>query len=294
MDIVYQDVNFSYYGINQTAKSVLKQLNMAIPYHQMTAIIGKTGSGKTTLTKLLNGLEKPHSGKVVFKDSVLTPESSQDEQFLLKKHVGMVFQFPETQLFEKTVLDDVMFGPLNFGYAQEEAKKMAIHALSQVGIDDQFYGQNPLRLSGGQMRKVAIAGVLACDVDVLVLDEPTAGLDSTAKKDLMNLFKTLNETEQKTIVFISHDMNEVSEYADYVAVIQDGACVKLDTTANVFYDDAYSDIDGVVLPETVHFFKKLLERVPNSKKFEALKPVTVKALMSSIEMMKQEETQSNE
>lgn len=285
MDISYQQVDFRYQGIGTSPQLILNQLTLTIPKRQITAIVGKTGSGKTTLTKLLNGLEKPISGQVIVGDYTITVTSSEEDLFPLKKRVGMVFQFPESQLFEKSVLEDVMFGPLNFGFSRERARELAFAALESVGITSDYYNHSPLQLSGGQMRRVAIAGVLAYQPDVLVLDEPTAGLDSVAKREMMQLLQQLNK-EGKTIIMVSHDMDEVAEYADYVAVMHNGNCVMMDTTPNIFYD-ARAELYGIVLPETVQIFANLMHHLPEQSQYRQLRPVTFTQLVNSIELMKQ-------
>lgn len=284
MEIVFKQVNFAYQGIGVVKKSVLSDVNLHIPKQQITALIGKTGSGKTTLTQLCNGILTANSGQVCVGDIIVSDATSEDELFRLKQHVGMVFQFPETQLFEKTVLEDVMFGALNFGYTKKQAYKMAVLALKRVGIDDMYFNQSPLSLSGGQMRRVAIAGVLAYEPKILVFDEPTAGLDISSKREFMALCKELRK-EGLTIIIVSHDMDEVAEIADNVAVMMNGTVVSFGTSESVFYDEKFENY-GLDRPQVVKLYEALNEKY----NFEVSKrPILFEELISSLQKFKKGE-----
>lgn len=284
MEIVFKQVNFAYQGIGVGKKTVLSDVNLHIPAQQITALIGKTGSGKTTLTQLCNGILTANSGEVCVGDIIVSNETNEDELFRLKQRVGMVFQFPETQLFEKTVLEDVMFGALNFGYTKEKAREMAILALNRVGIDEMYFNHSPLSLSGGQMRRVAIAGVLAYEPKVLVFDEPTAGLDISSRREFMELCRELRK-DGLTIIIVSHDMDEVAEIADNVAVMMDGTVVCFGTSESVFYDKNFENY-GLDRPQVVKLYKLLNEKY----NFELLKrPILFEDLMNSLQAFKKGE-----
>ena len=186
----------------------LKNINVEIEKGSFTAIVGHTGSGKSTMVQHINGLVTPTSGEVVVEDFVLSSKSKVKHIKNLRKMAGMVFQFPEYQLFEDTVESDVAFGPLNFGVKKEDAIKIAHECLEKVGIPSDYYKKSPFELSDGEKRRVSIAGILALNPKILVLDEPTAGLDPKGAENILNLFKKLND-DGITIVLVSHDMNIV-------------------------------------------------------------------------------------
>lgn len=278
MDILFEQVSFTYQGIGAAKKTVLKEVNLHIPSKQITAVIGKTSSGKTTLTHLCNGILTATNGQVKVGDLTISQETSEEDLFRLKQQVGMVFQFPETQLFEKTVLADVMFGALNFGFSKEDAQKMAIRALKRMGIDEVYFEQSPLSLSGGQMRRVAIAGVLVYAPKVLVFDEPTAGLDMQSKREFIELCKELRQ-DGLTIIMVSHDMEEVANLADYVAVMIDGTIRSMETTENVFYDVQFDDY-GLDRPQVV----KLYRALHNKYGFSMIKrPLAIDELIAGLQ-----------
>ncbi|MBO4286213.1 MAG: energy-coupling factor transporter ATPase [Bacilli bacterium] len=200
----------------------LRGINIEIPDHSYIALLGETGSGKSTLAQHLNALLLPDSGEIIVDDYVITPKKRKNKKIHeLRKHIGMVFQFPEYQLFEETVEKDVAFGPLNFGSSKEEALKLAHEALSKVGLDESYYLRSPFELSGGERRRVALAGIFAIKPDILVLDEPTVGLDHQGSKDIMNLVNKMYD-EGTSIILITHDMNLVNEYVQKVFFLEDG------------------------------------------------------------------------
>ena len=192
--------------------------------NEFIAVCGHTGSGKSTLIQHMNALLFPTSGKLEIFDRVIKPKKNRKLNEI-RKRVGLVFQFPEYQLFDETVLKDVMFGPINFGLKKEEAKEKAIKALEMVGFEKKLYDQSPFRLSGGQMKKASIAGILALEPDILVLDEPTRGLDPKSSEEVMELFNDIHKKYNKTIVVITHDMDIVSKYAKRVVVLNEGKIV---------------------------------------------------------------------
>ncbi|HEL0246954.1 TPA: energy-coupling factor transporter ATPase [Streptococcus equi subsp. zooepidemicus] len=224
MSIHFQDVSYTYQAGTPFEGRALFDVNLDILDGSYTAFIGHTGSGKSTIMQLLNGLHLPTSGKVTVAGKAITNQSKNKDIKPIRKQVGLVFQFPESQLFEETVLKDVAFGPQNFGVSQKEAEALAREKLTLVGISEELFGKNPFELSGGQMRRVAIAGILAMQPDILVLDEPTAGLDPKGRKELMSLFKSLHQSGM-TIVLVTHLMDHVADYADFVYVLEAGKII---------------------------------------------------------------------
>ena len=221
MEIRFEKVNFQYSGLTDTTHA-LKGVDLKIEgTGEFIAVVGHTGSGKSTLVQLMNGLLVPNSGVVnVF--GFRLPAKRNQKINELRQEVGLVFQFPEYQLFEETVLKDIMFGPKNFKKTKVNAEERALEAAKLVGLDDNILKSSPFRISGGQMRRAAIAGILAMDPKVLVLDEPTRGLDPQGRREMMDLFKEIHEKTNKTIILITHDMDLVSEYAKRVIVLSDG------------------------------------------------------------------------
>lgn len=224
MSIHFQDVSYTYQAGTPFEGRALFDVNLDILDGSYTAFIGHTGSGKSTIMQLLNGLHLPTSGKVTVAGKAITNQSKNKDIKPIRKQVGLVFQFPESQLFEETVLKDVAFGPQNFGVSQKEAEALAREKLTLAGISEELFGKNPFELSGGQMRRVTIAGILAMQPDILVLDEPTAGLDPKGRKELMSLFKSLHQSGM-TIVLVTHLMDHVADYADFVYVLEAGKII---------------------------------------------------------------------
>lgn len=246
------------YALNTSfAYAALKGVDLELKEGKVTAIIGATGSGKSTLVQHLNALLLPTAGKITFLDREINAEQKPTKLKSLRKQVGLVFQFPEYQLFEETILKDVAFGPKNFGASEEEANLAAKKALSMVGIDASYYERSPLDLSGGQKRRVAIAGILAMDPDVLVLDEPTAGLDPQGAQQMMTLFSRLNKEFNKTVLVVTHDMEHVLNYCDEVVVMVDGK-VHLHEEVSKFFQDTSLLKELNILPPAVVRARELL------------------------------------
>lgn len=220
MSIKIENLEHTYSANTPFAYAALKGVNLEMGMGKVIAIIGATGSGKSTLVQHLNALLLPTGGKISFLDRVITAGEKPTQLKNLRKQVGLVFQFPEYQLFEETILKDVSFGPKNFGIPNYE--ETAKEALKMVGIGEELYETSPFNLSGGQQRRVAIAGILASNPDVLVFDEPTVGLDPLGKQELLKLLKEINEKHHKTIIFITHDMEVVAEAAKRVIVLKNG------------------------------------------------------------------------
>lgn len=221
MPILIQELNYTYQLNSPFERVALRDVNLEIPSGALVAFVGHTGSGKSTLVQHINGLLKPTAGKVQVDDIIIEPKRKQDLK-ALRKRVGLVFQYPEYQLFEETVLKDVMFAPMNFGHTPAEAERLAKDALRTVGLDEVFWSRSPFDLSGGQMRRVAIAGVLASQPDVLIVDEPTAGLDPQGRKQMLSLFAELHAQSGMTLLLITHDMDQVLEYTNRVVVMEEG------------------------------------------------------------------------
>ena len=235
MGIALENVNFTYQEGTPLASAALSDVSLTIEDGSYTALIGHTGSGKSTILQLLNGLLVPSQGSVRVFDTLITSTSKNKDIRQIRKQVGLVFQFAENQIFEETVLKDVAFGPQNFGVSEEDAVKTAREKLALVGIDESLFDRSPFELSGGQMRRVAIAGILAMEPAILVLDEPTAGLDPLGRKELMTLFKKLHQSGM-TIVLVTHLMDDVAEYANQVYVMEKGRLVKGGKPSDVFQD----------------------------------------------------------
>ncbi|AUD64374.1 energy-coupling factor transporter ATPase [Tenericutes bacterium MZ-XQ] len=259
MGIQFKDVSFMYQGIKENYDA-LSHINLNIEEDgEFIAIIGHTGSGKSTLVQHMNALLLPTSGKVNVLGQELPPHKKEKINHLRQK-VGLVFQFPEYQLFEETILKDIMFGPKNFKSTEEEALEKAKKAATIVGIDPELYEQSPFRISGGQMRRVAVAGILAMEPKILVLDEPTRGLDPKGRKDLMKIFKDLHEIEHKSIILISHDMDVVSEYAKRVIVMDQGKIV-FDGKKEDLFEHPDFDTFHLELPTSLKILKHLEKEI---------------------------------
>ncbi|WP_338997966.1 energy-coupling factor ABC transporter ATP-binding protein [Lactococcus formosensis] len=257
--IKFDKVNFTYQPNTPFASRALFDINLEVAEGSYTALIGHTGSGKSTLLQHLNGLLQPTEGKVNIDDIVIQASSKQKEIKPARKKVGVVFQFPESQLFEETVLKDVAFGPQNFGVSQKEALKIAREKLELVGLAEKNFEKSPFELSGGQMRRVAIAGILAMEPKVLVLDEPTAGLDPKARIEMMELFSHLHQ-EGQTVVLVTHNMDDVAEYADKVYLLEKGRVISSGTPQDVFQDVDFLMRHELGVPKTTEFAVKLEQR----------------------------------
>ena len=276
--IIFDQVSFTYSPNTPFAVDVLNDVNLAIPEHQVTAIVGHTGSGKSTLIQHLNVLLRPTSGTVTVAGEKVTATSEHKTLKPLRKKVGVVFQFPEAQLFEETILKDVMFGPLNFDITEEEATRIAKEKLELVGIPEYLHQRSPFDLSGGQMRRVAIAGVLALEPEVLVLDEPTAGLDPLGHKNMMEMFIQLKKTSNITLVLVTHQMDDVAKYADNVIVMEKGTMVKHGSPSEVFSDATWLDEKQLSLPQSMAFIAKIIEKTTLNVPDIDRPPLTVEEL----------------
>lgn len=256
MEIKFNNVSFVYQPGTPYESQGLNEVTFTIPDQSYTAIIGHTGSGKSTILQHLNGLLQPTSGTVTVGDVAI--DQSTDHKVLrqIRQKVGLVFQFPEAQLFEETVIKDVAFGPKNFGASETEAINIAKEKLELVGLNEDSYEKSPFELSGGQMRRVAIAGVLAMNPEVLVLDEPTAGLDPIGRMEMMRLFDQLHAMGM-TIVLVTHQMDDVANFANHVIVMEHGAMINETTPRALFSEADWLYRHHLILPKVAQFYQKL-------------------------------------
>ncbi|AMH89563.1 MULTISPECIES: energy-coupling factor transporter ATPase [Streptococcus] len=277
MGIALENVSFTYQEGTPLASTALSDVSLTIEDGSYTALIGHTGSGKSTILQLLNGLLVPSQGSVRVFDTLITSTSKNKDIRQIRKQVGLVFQFAENQIFEETVLKDVAFGPQNFGVSEEDAEKIAREKLALVGIDESLFNRSPFELSGGQMRRVAIAGILAMEPAILVLDEPTAGLDPLGRKELMNLFKKLHQSGM-TIVLVTHLMDDVAEYANQVYVMEKGRLVKGGKPSDVFQDVVFMEEVQLGVPKITAFCKRLADRGVSFKRL----PIKIEEFKESL------------
>lgn len=277
MGISLENVSYTYQAGTPFEGRALFEVSTTISEGSYTAFIGHTGSGKSTIMQLLNGLHLPTTGVVRVGDVSITAQSKNKEIKSVRKTVGLVFQFPESQLFAETVLEDVAFGPQNFGVSNEDAKVLAQEVLARVGIDEELYHKSPFDLSGGQMRRVAIAGILAMQPDILVLDEPTAGLDPQGRKELMSLFKHLHDSGM-TIVLVTHLMDDVANYATAVNVMENGHLVLSGSPKEVFQQVDFLRSKQLGVPKITNFALSLKEK---GFQFESL-PITIAEFVEEI------------
>ena len=277
MGIALENVSFTYQEGTPLSSTALSDVSLTIEDGSYTALIGHTGSGKSTILQLLNGLLVPSQGSVRVFDTLITSTSKNKDIRQIRKQVGLVFQFAENQIFEETVLKDVAFGPQNFGVSEEDAEQIAREKLALVGIDESLFDRSPFELSGGQMRRVAIAGILAMEPAILVLDEPTAGLDPLGRKELMSLFKKLHQSGM-TIVLVTHLMDDVAEYANQVYVMEKGRLVKGGRPSDVFQDVVFMEEVQLGVPKITAFCKRLADRGVSFKRL----PIKIEEFKESL------------
>lgn len=251
--IEFKNVNFKY-----ECDKVVDNVSFKIKKGEFVGIIGHTGSGKSTLIQMMNGLLKPESGKVLCEGEEIFSDGYDLRK--LKFKIGLVFQYPEHQLFESSVIKDVMYGAINKGFNEEEARSCAKEALSTVGIEENKYDNSPFELSGGEKKRVAIAGILAMKPDVIILDEPAAGLDPITRKNIFNMLNDLCNSENKTVVVVSHSMEDMAEYADHIIVMNDGRCEMDGTAYEVFNRIDELENIGLAAPEVTYLMRELKNR----------------------------------
>ncbi|ALM27103.1 energy-coupling factor ABC transporter ATP-binding protein [Bacillus altitudinis] len=261
MDITIKELEHRYQMKTPFERLALYDVNASIKEGSYVAVIGHTGSGKSTLLQHLNGLLKPTKGSIALGDTVLQANKKQKELKSLRKKVGIVFQFPEHQLFEETILKDICFGPMNFGVPKEKAEAKAKEMLKLVGLPESLLSRSPFELSGGQMRRVAIAGVLAMEPEVLVLDEPTAGLDPRGRKEIMDMFYELHQKANLTTILVTHSMEDAAHYADQMIVMHKGTVKATGTPRELFANRTHMSSFGLDLPETIKFQQAVEEKL---------------------------------
>ena len=258
MSIILDHVTYTYSAGTAYEVKALDDVSLKLSDGEFIGIIGHTGSGKSTLIQNLNGLLKATSGAIYFNG-----QDIYDKDFDLKglrTRVGMVFQYPEHQLFETTVFEDVKYGPKNQGLSDKEATNRAFDALSAVNFPDEYFDQSPFELSGGQKRRAAIAGVLAMEPDVLILDEPTAGLDPKGQRDLLTLIRRMHKESERTIMLVSHSMEDVAEYVDRIIVMDDGKVFLDGTPETVFSHVTELEERGLAVPQVTYLMEELKGR----------------------------------
>lgn len=257
MPIIMDHVSHVYGADTTMAVQALKDVNLVIPDGQFIGLIGHTGSGKSTLVQHLNGLMKATSGNIYFNGEDI--DSDDFNKKVLRSKVGLVFQYPEHQLFETDVFSDVCFGPKNLGLSQKEVQLRAYEALKLVGLEDEYFYQSPFDLSGGQKRRVAIAGVLAMKPEVLILDEPTAGLDPKGRDEILDQIAKLKEETGITVILVSHSMDDVAKYVDRIIVMNKGCVMYDDEPREVFRHYMELEEIGLAAPQVTYIMKDLQE-----------------------------------
>lgn len=269
MDITFEHVTHVYGRKTPFEKRALDDVSIRIPSGSFTSIIGRTGSGKSTLVQHINGLLKPSEGKITVGDFVIHAHEKKKDFKELRKRVGFVFQYPEHQLFEETIIKDVCFGPMNFGVSDAEATKRAEESLQLVGLPSSFWHRSPFDLSGGQMRRVAIAGVLAVRPQVIILDEPTAGLDPKGREEILSLFDDLHSRLNLTVIMVTHNMSDAANYSDQVIVMGGGKPLLAGSPKHVFLQEDLLRKVGLDIPETMLFLNKVLDKAGSKDKIPA-------------------------
>ena len=258
MSIILDNVNYVYSDGNAYLKHALKDINLVIGEKEFIGLIGHTGSGKSTLAQILNGLLKPSQGNMFYNGQDVGDETFDRKE--LRQKVGLVFQYPEHQLFETTVFKDVCYGPMKMGLDKKTYELRAFEALTLAGVENELFYRSPLELSGGQKRRAAIAGVLAMKPEVLVLDEPTAGLDPRGREEVLTMISELREKTGTTIILISHNMEDIAEYADRIVVMNEGEIVFDGDKQTVFAQKKVLEEIGLAAPEITGIMTALAER----------------------------------
>lgn len=258
MKISFENVFYDYQ--NNEDKHSLENISFTLGDHFFIGLIGQTGSGKSTLIQQINALLKPTKGIVKVGDYLIDSKNKKIKDVKkIRKYAGLVFQFPEYQLFEENVLKDVMFGPINFGISHDEALKKSKEKLKAVGISEDYYYKSPFELSGGEKRKVAIAGIMAIEPEVLILDEPCAGLDPKSSKEIMELFYDLYKNGT-SIIMVSHNMDTVLKYCTDCLVLHDGKLLGKYKTTELFYNNEVLHEAGILKPHIIPYIKKAVEK----------------------------------
>lgn len=256
-----ENLTYSYFNEKFSYPKAINNISLNIKKGEFIGLIGKTGSGKSTFVKHLNALLKPQKGKIFLNDKDIWENSKKISNIRFK--VGLVFQYPEHQLFEETVYKDISFGPKNMNLSHEEIDQKVYDACNFVNLNFDLLKKSPFELSGGEKRKVAIAGIIAMNPEVLILDEPTAGLDSKQKKQLLEKIKKYNKLKEKTIILISHNMEDIAEYADKVIVLDEGNLIMFDSTKKVFSQIDVLKKIGLDIPQIIDIMSEINKFIPN-------------------------------
>ncbi len=262
MEIKFNDVNYIYNKNSSIKNEVLRNINIKFNEGEITSIIGRSGSGKTTIAELMNALLYPSEGNINIGSYLLTSKGIKNNKKInnLRVNVGLVFQFPEEQFFNMTVKEEISFGMKYFNYKTKDIDKRVSDALKMVGLDDNYLERNPFTLSNGEKRKVAIASIIAFNPKVIILDEPTIGLDSVSKKNLLQLIRKLKQRLNKTIILISHDIELVHQVSDYVVVLDKGNVIAEGDKYNVFKQEEMLKEYGIKVPKIIEFSNKVLDK----------------------------------
>lgn len=260
MDIIFKEVEHRYQVNTPFERIALHDLNLSIQSGTFLAVIGHTGSGKSTIIQHLNALLKPTAGEIQIGERTIKANRKEKNLKAIRQQVGVVFQFPEHQLFEETVEKDIAFGPMNYGVSEEEAKQKARELIKLVGLPEDILARSPFDLSGGQMRRVAIAGILAMNPNVLILDEPTAGLDPRGRQEIMNMIYRLHKEKGLTTILVTHSMEDAAMYADELIVMNKGTIAMKGSPREVFGQHTQLKEYGLDVPESLRFMLKLQEK----------------------------------
>jgi energy-coupling factor transport system ATP-binding protein len=260
MDIIFKEVEHRYQVNTPFERIALHDLNLNIQSGTFLAVIGHTGSGKSTIIQHLNALLKPTAGEIQIGERTIKANRKEKNLKAIRQQVGVVFQFPEHQLFEETVEKDIAFGPMNYGVSEEEAKQKARELIKLVGLPEDILTRSPFDLSGGQMRRVAIAGILAMNPNVLILDEPTAGLDPRGRQEIMNMIYRLHKEKGLTTILVTHSMEDAAMYADKLIVMNKGTVAMKGSPREVFGQHTQLKEYGLDVPESLRFMLKLQEK----------------------------------
>lgn len=261
MDIIFKNVSYTYQPKSPFEHQALKDVSFNIPSGSFVAIIGHTGSGKSTLIQHLNGIIRPTEGEIQIGDYMISAEKKLKEMKALRSKVGVVFQYPEHQLFEETIEKDIAFGPENFGVPEEIIERRIKEVMKKVGLNESMLNKSPFELSGGQMRRVAIAGVLASEPRIYVLDEPTAGLDPRGQKEIMDMFYDIHhEKEEQTTILVTHSMEDALQYADYIIILNQGEKYMEGIPEDIFNKEDALKAVHLELPESIQFLQAYNKR----------------------------------
>jgi energy-coupling factor transport system ATP-binding protein len=270
MDIILKNVSYTYHPRSPFERKVLHEIDLTLKQGKWIAIVGRTGSGKSTMVQHMNGLIKPTSGSIQIGEVKITSDRKKHPP--LYRKVGMVFQYAEHQLFEETVAKDIAYGPRNLEWPEELIQKRVKTAMQQVGLDVSLRERSPFELSGGQKRRVAIAGVLAMQPEVLILDEPTAGLDPAGTEKIMHFIEEWQKEEQRTVIVITHQMDHVAEYADEVVVLAEGK-VQWHTDPLKLFTSYQKELEGMGLgiPESMQLVAELNNKLDSPIQLQSIK-----------------------